>query len=126
MARISRITVPDHVQPIVKFVFAEMRRQGITYCKMAERSGLARETLTAWRTRNRPDLESLEAVLGVLGYHVGPLHRTEALRSSVDLLRRELAARSVEIDAGLDAMLDGLLEVAHPMHRGRSVTKELA
>lgn len=51
----------------MRFVFAEMQRQGITYVEMAERSGISRETLTAWRVRYTPDLTSLEAVLGVLG-----------------------------------------------------------
>lgn len=115
MAKPSRITVPNHVQPIVKFIFAEMRRQGVTYYKMAERSGLARETLTAWRTRNRPDLESLEAVLGVLGYHVSPVRDPEALHASVDLLRRELAARDIDIDPGLDAALTNLITTALPL-----------
>ncbi|WP_146207968.1 hypothetical protein [Azospirillum sp. TSH64] len=59
----------------MRFIFAEMRRQGVTYVEMSEKSGLARETLTAWRTRNKPDLESLEAALGVLGFDLGPLLR---------------------------------------------------
>jgi len=47
-----------------------MCRQAITYVEFGERSGLARETLTAWRVRNNPDLTSLEAALGALGLKV--------------------------------------------------------
>lgn len=83
-ARESRVTVPAAAHPLVRFVFAEMRRQGITYVEMSQRSGLARETLNAWRVRNRPDLESLEAVLGVLGYDLGPLLRDEPTDLSGD------------------------------------------
>ncbi len=77
--RHSRVTVPARAHPIVRFLFAEMRRQGVTYYALAERSGLSRETITAWRTRNRPDLESIEAALGALGYDVGPLFRVAPL-----------------------------------------------
>ena len=68
-----RVTIPDHAHPLVRFVFYEMRRQKVTYVEQAERSGLSRETLTAWRKRSKPDLESLEAALGVLGYGLIPM-----------------------------------------------------
>jgi transcriptional regulator with XRE-family HTH domain len=67
------VTVPERAHPIVRFIFAEMKRQGVTYAQMSERSGLARETITAWRTRNKPDLDSIEAALGVLGYRLSSL-----------------------------------------------------
>lgn len=70
---VRRVTIPDHAHPLVRFVFHEMRRQEITYGEQADRSGLSRETLTAWRKRSKPDLESLEAVLGVLGYGLMPI-----------------------------------------------------
>lgn len=66
----ARATVPARAHPLVKRIFAEMRRQGVTYVELGERSGLARETLTAWRVRNIPDLTSLEAVLGALGLKI--------------------------------------------------------
>lgn len=70
---VCRVTIPDHAHPLVRFVFFEMRRQKVTYGEQAERSGLSRETLTAWRKRSKPDLESLEAALGVLGYGLVPM-----------------------------------------------------
>ncbi|PWC26392.1 hypothetical protein CR165_23445 [Pseudoroseomonas aestuarii] len=44
-----------------------MHEKRVTYVQAAHRSGLSRESLTAWRVRNIPDVTSLEAVLGVLG-----------------------------------------------------------
>lgn len=69
----SRVTIPEQAHPLVRFIFHEMRRQQVTYYEQSERSGLSRETLTAWRKRSKPDLESLEAALGVLGYGLMPM-----------------------------------------------------
>jgi hypothetical protein len=69
----SRITVPDRAHPLSRLVFAEMQRQGITYVDMADKSGISRETLTAWRVRNVPDLTSLEACFGVLRLRLAPI-----------------------------------------------------
>lgn len=69
----TRVTIPDRAHPLVRFLFHEMRRQRMTYGEQSERSGLSRETLTAWRKRSKPDLESLEAALGALGYGLMPM-----------------------------------------------------
>ncbi|MFS2011289.1 helix-turn-helix domain-containing protein [Azospirillum sp. CT11-132] len=63
----SRASIPERAHPIAKAIFGAMRDRGVTYAELSARSGLARETITAWRKRNKPDLESAEAALGVLG-----------------------------------------------------------
>lgn len=68
-----RVTVPEQAHPLVRFLFHEMRRQRVSYEEQAEQSGLSRHTLTAWRGRSKPDLDSLEAALGVLGYGLVPM-----------------------------------------------------
>lgn len=62
------ISIPAHVSPHVQLVFEEMRRQEITYDRAEELSGVLRTTIKAWRHKNKPSLETLEAVLFVLGW----------------------------------------------------------
>lgn len=76
---ISRATIPRHAHPLVRKVFCAMYEHRITYVEMAERSGLSRETLTAWRVRNAPDLSSLEAALGVCNLRVEVVHQDGTL-----------------------------------------------
>jgi hypothetical protein len=63
------VTMPDRgVGPHVKLVFAEMARLHFTYDEVEEGSGVRRPTIKQWRRKNRPALDSLEAVLGFLGW----------------------------------------------------------
>lgn len=71
--RKSKITIPDHCDPRAKVVFAEMKRQGITYDELEWKSGVLRSTFKAWRKNNRPGLDTIEAALGVLGFSVLPV-----------------------------------------------------
>ena len=57
--RQSRITIPERCHPLAKIVFVEMQRQGVTYDELEWRSGVLRSTFKAWRTHNRPGLESV-------------------------------------------------------------------
>lgn len=68
--RESRITIPERINPLAKCVFAEMKRQRVTYDELEWRSGVLRSTFKAWRTHNRPGLESIEAALGALGFQL--------------------------------------------------------
>jgi hypothetical protein len=80
----------------VRFIFAEMRRQSITYVQMADRSGLSRESITAWRVRNVPDVSSIEAALGVLGFRLADMVETTPKsaeeRAEERLVRERIAA----------------------------------
>jgi transcriptional regulator with XRE-family HTH domain len=71
--RPSKITIPDRCHPMAKVVFAEMKRQGVTYDELEHRSGVLRSTFKAWRTNNRPGLDTIEAALGALGWSVLPV-----------------------------------------------------
>ena len=62
-----RVTVPQHAHPLVRRLFAEMRRQRASTAVVAERAGLiSRMTLCGWR-HHTPTLDNLEAALNVLG-----------------------------------------------------------
>ncbi|HEV2603658.1 MAG TPA: hypothetical protein VGU24_08380 [Microvirga sp.] len=60
-------------------MFAEIRRQGWKYDSIDERSGVMRATIKAWRRKNVPSLQNLEAVLGVLGFDFLPVPRPDRL-----------------------------------------------
>jgi hypothetical protein len=75
----SRITIPERCHPLAKVVFAEMKRQGVTYDELEWRSGVLRSTFKAWRTNNRPGLDTIEAALGVLGWSALPVPKPHTL-----------------------------------------------
>lgn len=87
--RPSKITIPEHAHPLAKAVFAEMKRQGVTYDSLEWSAGVLRSTLKAWRTNNRPGLDTIEAALGSLGFHVLPVPKPETLPAQ---LRADLEA----------------------------------
>ena len=66
-----------------------MKRQGVTYESLEWRAGVLRSTVKAWRKDNRPGLDTIEAALGVLGWHVLPVPKPETLP---DELRVDLEA----------------------------------
>lgn len=68
-----------NVGPFARLVFAEMARQGVCYQDVEDQSGVMRPTLKAWRAKNRPGLESIEAVLATLGFGFVPVPALEAL-----------------------------------------------
>lgn len=77
--RPSSITIPDHCHPLAAAVFAEMKRQNVTYDELEHRAGVLRSTIKAWRTDNRPGLDTIEAALGSLGWHVLAVPKPETL-----------------------------------------------
>jgi hypothetical protein len=88
-ARPSKITVPQRCHPLAKLVFAEMKRQNVSYPELEWTSNVLISTFKAWRTDNRPGLETLEAALGALGWSLVPVPRYERLSAAV---REQLAA----------------------------------
>ena len=108
--RPSRVTIPKRCHPAAKIVFAEMRRQGVSYDELEWRSGVLRSTVKQWRTHNAPGLDTLSATLGALGWEFLPCPPLDALAPEVKAGIEKLAA-----DYGLDedAILTALLrEVA--------------
>ena len=65
-----KLTVPDHVHPLVKVLFEEMNRQQIGVCDIADRSGVNKNTIIGWRKRAVPNLVNIEACYTVMGYQL--------------------------------------------------------
>lgn len=84
------MTVPEHAHPLAKALFAEMRRQGVTYDELEHRAGVLRSTIKAYRKDNRPGLDTIEACLGSLGFNVLPVPKActlpEGLREDLEAL----------------------------------------
>ncbi|HVJ78111.1 MAG TPA: hypothetical protein VM620_09770 [Hyphomicrobium sp.] len=73
MTRPSRITIPEHAHPVAKFAFRQMSEQRISYREMEACSGVLTCTLKATRNENTPGLNTMDAVLGVLGFTLIPV-----------------------------------------------------
>ncbi len=65
--------MPKRAHPLVRFLFAEMIRQNTSLAEVAQRSGVSRESISAWRYNRQPDLGNLEAALRVLDYELRPV-----------------------------------------------------
>jgi transcriptional regulator with XRE-family HTH domain len=87
--RPSKISIPDRCHPMAKVVFSLMKNQGVTYDELEHRSGVLRSTFKAWRTNNRPGLDTIEAALGALGWAVLPVPNSSTLPAD---LRADLEA----------------------------------
>ncbi len=104
------VTMPTHgVGPHVKLVFAEMSRQRVTYDALEERSGVRRATVKAWRRKNRPGLESLEAALATLGFGFVPVAALEALPSPE--LAGELTALALKLRMNIPQTWTALIDI---------------
>lgn len=107
-ARKSKIKVPVRpCHPMARLVFAEMKRQGVTYDALEWSAGVLRSTFKAWRTNNRPGLDTIEAALGALGWDVLPVPKPDRLDPAV---RADLEA--VAEKHGLDVIPNGQLVAA--------------
>jgi len=77
--RLSRITVPEQANPFVRLVFAEMRRQNMSYDELEHLSGVLKCTTKAHRTDNNCGLATIEANLGALGWTLVPVPKIDVL-----------------------------------------------
>jgi transcriptional regulator with XRE-family HTH domain len=104
--RQTTVTIPERVGLHVKLVFAEMKRQNKTYDAVEEGSGVRRAALKAWRHKNRPSLESIEAALGFLGYDFVPIPRSKVLPAEVVAELQPIAERlALDMPATVQALL---------------------
>lgn len=108
-----RATIPERAGPHVKLVFAEMARQGFSYDALAERSGVQKATFKAWRHKNAPSLQNIEAVLGVLGFDFCPIPRAEALTPE---LVAELQPIAERLGLSMAATVRALIELVAGVH----------
>lgn len=96
----STIKVPTGgVSPVVKLIFEEMRRQGVRYQDIEDKSGVQRTTLKAWRSKNAPSLTNIIAVLDVLGWDFVPIPRDRVLDADVIAVLKP-AAEHISLDLG--------------------------
>ena len=60
--------IPENLEPVVRFMFEEMKRQGIHDRVISKAIGNHEDTTRAWRYRHQPRVGDLEAALNVLGF----------------------------------------------------------
>lgn len=102
------VTMPERVGPHVKLVFAEMARLGVTYDEVEIGSGVRRASMKAWRKKNRPGLENLQAVLGFLGWDFVPVPTLKALLPD---LAGELTALALKFQLDMPATWAAVIAV---------------
>jgi hypothetical protein len=99
--------MPERVGPHVKLVFAEMARLRVTYDELEESSSVRRPSVKAWRRKNRPGLESLEAVLNSLGWSLTPTPALEILPAEI---AADMAALATKMKLGIPETWAALLD----------------
>ena len=107
------VSIPERAGPHVRLAFAEMQRQGWTYDRMEEKSGVKRPALKAWRYKNYPSLQNLTAVLSVLGLDFIPVPRAEVLPPEVVKELRPIAER---LGLEMPQAIQALVEIAAGIH----------
>ncbi|MEY9557459.1 hypothetical protein ABIF67_011582 [Bradyrhizobium japonicum] len=107
------VTMPERVGPHVKLVFAEMARLRVTYDETEEGSGVRRASIKAWRRKNKPGLESLEAVLGFLGWDFVAVPRAKVLPEEV---RVELQPIADKLGLTMPQTVTALIEIVTGIH----------
>jgi len=112
--RVSRVTIPVHAHPAARIVFAEMKRQFVTYDELAHRSGVLRQTVKAWRNQNSPGISSMQACLGALGWSYLPVPKLENLPPTVRAKLDEAAAEWGEINPLLMELMAGICRAYEP------------
>ena len=71
----SKYTMPEHVHPLVRFMFKEAFRQRCVYTELAKKSGVNVMSIRGWKARVQPSLVNLEACLNSLGYDLVAIKR---------------------------------------------------
>jgi hypothetical protein len=100
--------MPERVGPHVKLVFAEMARLQFTYDEVEAGSGVRRASMKAWRKKNRPALESLQAVLSFLGWDYVPVPALEALPPE---LAGEVVALARKLETSVPRLFTAVVNV---------------
>jgi hypothetical protein len=103
------VSMPERASPHVKLVFSEMSRLHITYDEVEEGSGVRRPTVKQWRRKNKPSLESLEAVLGFLGWAYVPVPALEILPPE---LAGELTTLALKLGASMPQTIAALIDIS--------------
>jgi len=72
-----------HAHPLARLAFTLMLDSSTTYDALEWTSGVQRSTLKEWRQSKTPSLQSIEAVLGALGWRLVPVPPLENLPADV-------------------------------------------
>lgn len=59
---------PAHAHPLVRRLFAEMKRQRVSVRELAARTGMTDQTIYYWRTAKAPSVPNIEAAFNALGF----------------------------------------------------------
>lgn len=97
----------------MKLVFEQMKLRNITYADVERGSSIKRTAIKAWRHKNAPGLESIESVLGFLGYDFLPVPRVRILPPTI---QAELASISERHGIDIQTVAQALIEVTSGMH----------
>lgn len=73
------VSVPEGATPIVKLLFSEIARQRVGMEDLEWGSGVRKASIKAWKRKNRPGAESLQACFSFLGWDFLPVPCLEAL-----------------------------------------------
>lgn len=102
------VSMPEHVGPHVRLVFSEMARLGARYDDVEYGAGVKRPAVKAWRRRTCPSLESLESVLGFLGWGFVPVPALEALPADI---AGELVTLAKKLERDIPATWAALIDI---------------
>lgn len=102
------VTIPERTSPHVRLVFSEMARLHVTYDECEIGSGIRRASVKAWRSKNKPGLESLEAVLGFLGWGYVPVPSLQVLAPD---LAGELTALALKLCKSMPETISALIDI---------------
>jgi len=106
-ARRPTLTQPASCHPAARVIFVLMKRGGVTYDTLAEKSGVLRSTVKAWRHSNSPSWDCLNAVANVLGHELVVAPKLETLDPA---LRRDLEALAEKHGAQIEHLAAHLVE----------------
>ncbi len=90
-----------------------MKRQGYRYDDVEDGSGVLRTTIKAWRSKNYPNLDSIEAVFGFLGWQFTPIPRERTLPPEVIA---ELCPVAERLGLTMPAAIEALVALAAGIH----------
>lgn len=75
MRKFRQYALPTRCDPLVRQLFAELNRQQMLVCDLADKSGIGRDHFREWRSRRTPRVNDLEACFNVLGFTLKAVRR---------------------------------------------------
>jgi DNA-binding XRE family transcriptional regulator len=66
----GKLPIPDATQPLVRTLYELLNERKLSISDVARPSGIALNTISEWRYRRSPSVNSLQAVLNALGHQL--------------------------------------------------------